>query len=79
VPRPAFGPDGYEYIGARTKLDFNLAYQVTPRLSVIFSAINLLNEPHELYRYGSATPEYARKFSNDVYGVPFSIGIKGTF
>ena len=76
---PAFGPDAYEYIGARTKLDLNVAYQLTARVSVAFSAINITNEPHTFHRYGSETPAYARKFSVTEYGVPFSIGIKGTY
>ncbi|MSU50858.1 MAG: hypothetical protein EXS37_17515 [Opitutus sp.] len=76
---PAFGPDGYEYFKARTKLDLNLAYQFTPRLSLIFSSLNILNEPHTTFRYGSQTPAYARSFGPQAFGVTFSVGVKGTY
>lgn len=76
---PAFGPDGYEYIKARTKLDLNVAYQLTSRLSLVSSANNILNEPHTFLRYGKDTPAYARKYYMSEYGVLFSVGLKGNF
>jgi iron complex outermembrane receptor protein len=76
---PEFGPDGYLYFKARTTLDMNFAYQLTRRLSLAGNINNLLNEPHTMLRYGSATPDYARVFQRNYYGVQFGLGLKGTY
>ena len=74
-----FGPDGYEYIKARTTLDMNAAYQLAPKLSLNASVGNLQNESQTVLRYGSATPAHARQYSRAKFGVQVAIGLKGAF
>ncbi|MDO8543573.1 MAG: TonB-dependent receptor [Opitutaceae bacterium] len=77
--QPAVGPDAFQYIGARTTLDVNGSYQLSSRLSLIASAMNLLNEPQTLWRYGAVTPDYARQNRTSEFGVAIAVGVKGTF
>jgi iron complex outermembrane recepter protein len=76
---PAFGPDAYNYTGARTHLDLNFDYQFRKRLSFFLSGRNVFDARNVLKRYGSQTPDYAKIFSSAEYGVQLSAGIKGTF
>ena len=76
---PAFGPDAFGYIKARTTLDLSSAYQLTSRLSLNASVNNLFNEPQVALRYGSQTPAYARQFNTRNFGAMLSLGVKGTF
>jgi len=76
---PAFGPDAFGYIQARTTLDLSFAYQISPRLSLNASVNNLFDEPQVALRYGSQTPGYARQFNTRNFGAMVSLGIKGTF
>ncbi len=76
---PALGPDAYQYIAARTTLDLSLAYQISPRFALNCSVNNVFNVPQTTLRYGSATPDYARQWGTEEFGVPITIGIKGTF
>lgn len=79
IAQLAYGPDGYEYYKQRIKLDLNMAYKLTPRVSVAANINNVLNTPHTVLRYGSSTPDYARQFRYSNYGVEFAVGIKGSF
>lgn len=74
-----FGADGYEYLKERTTLDMNATWQLTRRLALSASVVNILNEPQVYLRYGSQTPAYARQYESREYGVQFSAGIRGTF
>ncbi len=76
---PALGLDAYAYGAARTQLDLNLDVQVRRSFSIFASARNALNEPQVNFRYGSATPAYARQFNTAEYGVQLSLGVKGSF
>ena len=79
TPQPAFGPDGYQYIVARTYLDLNAAYQLTRHLSLATSVSNALNVPQETLTYGSSTPGYARQFGTREYGIAIALALKGTY
>jgi len=79
APQAAFGPNGYEYIEARTVLDVNGSYQLTKRLSLVASANNILNKPYRFLRYGDDTPSYARLYAEQEYGIQIAIGIRGSF
>jgi len=74
-----FGPDGFTYFRATTRLDVNLEYYLRPNLSLSLSARNVFNIPIVTYREGSQTPDYAKRGQILDYGVPFSLGIKGSF
>lgn len=75
----AFGPDAVEIYKARTQLDVNLSYNFTPSLSLFFNARNVTNVPNITIDRGSQTPAYAQQALIQEYGVPFSIGFKGSF
>jgi outer membrane receptor protein involved in Fe transport len=79
IAQPAFGPDGYQYIKARTLMDLNVSYQVTRRISLTGSINNVFNENLTQLHYSSETPEYARRSLNGDYGSTISFGVRGTF
>ena len=76
---PSLGPDGYNYIGARTHLDLNLDYQFGKRMSFFVNARNVFDARNVSLRYGSQTPDYAKILSSAEYGVQLGAGIKGSF
>jgi iron complex outermembrane receptor protein len=79
LPLAAYGPNGYEYIEARTVLDVNGSYQLTKTLSFVASANNIFNQPYRFLRYGDLTPSYARLYAEQEYGIQMAIGLRGTF
>ena len=78
-PLAAYGPNGYEYIEARTVLDINGTWQLTKRLSFVASANNILNQPYRFLRYGDLTPSYAKLYAEQEYGIQMAIGLRGSF
>ena len=78
-PLAAYGPNGYEYIEARTVLDVNASYQFTKNLSFVASATNIFNKPFRFLRYGDLTPSYAKLYAEQEYGIQMAIGLRGTF
>ena len=79
TPASTFGPDGYSYLKAKTILDINAVYRMTPRLSLTAGASNVHNTPQTILTYGSSTPDYARQTRVFDFGVQLSVGISGTF
>ncbi len=79
APLAAYGPNGYEYIQARTVLDISTSYQLTKRLSVIGSANNIFNKPMRFLRYGDLTPNYAKQYAEQEYGIQMALGLRGSF
>lgn len=77
--QPALGPDAFEYYKARVNLDLNLDYTLSSKVAFFLNARNLFNEPQTLLRYGSETPDYARQFRTEEFGIQFVAGVKGTF
>ena len=78
-PRAEFGPEGAQYVKARTTLDYNAAYQLFRRFSVNLSINNVRNAPTFFMRYGPQTPNYARVFQRREFGARVAIGLKGSF
>jgi len=78
-PLAAYGPNGYDYIEARTVLDVNSSYQLTKKLSFVASATNIFNKPFRFLRYGDDTPGYAKLYAEQEYGIQMAIGLRGTF
>ncbi len=75
----AFGPNGREFYTSRVNLDVNFEYRYSKRLTFFANARNLLNEPQTLVRYGDNTPDYARFYQQEEFGVQTSVGVKGTW
>ena len=79
APLAAYGPNGHEYIQARTVLDISTSYQLTKRLSLIGSVNNIFNRPLRFLRYGDLTPTYARQYAEQEYGIQMAVGLRGSF
>lgn len=79
LPVASMGPDAFNYFAPRATMDLNVTYQIGQRLSFFANARNLLNKPFISYRYGSETPDYAKTWSYNNYGVFVTLGIRGTF
>jgi iron complex outermembrane recepter protein len=79
APLAAYGPNGYEYIQARTVLDVSGSFQLTKRLSLVASANNIFNLPLRFLRYGDLTPTYARQYAEQEYGIQMAVGLRGSF
>jgi iron complex outermembrane recepter protein len=77
--QPAFGPDAFQYWGARTQLDLNADYRIGPNLSLFANARNVFNARPSQLIYGAQTPVYARKNVTQEFGVGFSVGVRGSF
>ena len=74
-----FGPEAYNYSGARTHLDLNCDYQFSKRMSVFLNARNVFDIRTVSQRYSTETPDYARRFSSAEYGVQLGAGVRGAF
>ncbi|MDO8543231.1 MAG: TonB-dependent receptor [Opitutaceae bacterium] len=77
--QPVLGPDAFQYRDARTTMDVNLTYQVWRRHSLFVNGRNVFNQHYNISRYGSETPDYAKRSSTNSYGVQWAFGLKGTF
>ena len=75
----AQGPDAALYQEKRTTMDANLTWQVNRRISLFANGRNVFNVHYNLLRYGSETPNYAKRSSTNSYGVQWAFGVKGTF
>jgi TonB-dependent receptor len=75
----AQGPDAFLYQEKRTTTDANFTYQVTRWLQLFANGRNIFNVHYNLLRYGSQTPDYAKRSSTNAYGVQWAFGVKGTF
>ena len=75
----AQGPDAALYQEKRTTMDANLTWQVNRRISLFANGRNVFNVHYNLLRYGSQTPNYAKRSSTNSYGVQWAFGVKGTF
>ena len=76
---PALGPDAYEYHDHYKSVDVNAEYQLRKGLSLYLSASDVFNAAKVTQRYGSDTPDYAKRYLTDHKGVSLSAGLKGTF
>ena len=76
---PALGPDAYEYHDHYKSVDVNAEYQLRKGLSLYLSASDVFNAAKVTQRYGSDTPDYAKRYLTDHKGVSLSMGLKGTF
>jgi outer membrane receptor for ferrienterochelin and colicin len=69
----------YEYYRDRVNMDVNIEYTLTKRFALFANARNIFNVPQVLERYNDVTPDYARFYNKEQYGVQMALGVKGTF
>ncbi len=72
--------DGFYYLKpAAPTLDASVDYQLRNRVFLFANAKNLFNTQiyHEMR--GTETPQYAKQYSTQNFGVIVTAGLKGTF
>lgn len=76
-----YGADNgfYEYYAPRTFVDVSGEMKISKNMALFIGVRNLLNKQQVLERYNDQTPDYAKGFRYEEFGVACSIGIKGTF
>jgi iron complex outermembrane recepter protein len=67
------------YLIDRVNLDVNVEYTLSKRFALFANARNIMNVPQTRERYDDVTPDYARFFQKEQYGVQIAAGVKGTF
>lgn len=73
------GANGYNTIPAFTHLDVNFSYSLRPNLSLFINARNLLNVRAFGLKESDVLPSYARLRTISSTGIPFNLGISGSF
>ena len=79
APMAAFGPNGYEYTRPAPCSTSARPCQLTSRLSLIGSVNNIFNKPMRFLRYGDLTPNYAKQYAEQEYGIQMAVGLRGSF
>jgi iron complex outermembrane receptor protein len=69
----------YEYYAPRTFVDVSGEVKLTKNISMFAGVRNLFNKHQVLQRYNDVTPDYAKGFRYEEFGVAMSVGIKGSF
>ncbi|AOS44480.1 catecholate siderophore receptor CirA [Lacunisphaera limnophila] len=69
----------YEYYAPRTFVDVSGEMKITKNIALFAGVRNLFNKQQVLQRYNAVTPDYAKGFRYEEFGVAMSIGIKGSF
>lgn len=69
----------FEYYAPRTYLDISGEVKVAKHLSIFAGVRNALNKPQVIQRYNDASPDYARTYRQEEFGVSCSLGVKGSF
>ncbi|MFM9030463.1 MAG: TonB-dependent receptor domain-containing protein, partial [Opitutaceae bacterium] len=73
------GPDAFLFQEKRTTMDANLTWQVNRRISLFANGRNVFNVHYNLLRYGSQTPDYAKRSSTNSYGVQWAFGLTAPY
>ena len=73
------GTNGGQYTVAKTSMDLNTDFRISPRLSVYANFNNILGVEDKLDRYADETPAHARRYQVSDTGILLTLGIKGTF
>jgi iron complex outermembrane receptor protein len=79
VPQEPAGGFYREYYAPRIYTDINLEYQFSKRVTAFANARNIFNVRQRLQRYNDLTPEHARTYRIEEFGVQFAVGVKGTW
>ena len=77
---PGLASNGFnEYYEPRTFIDISGEVKVSKHVSIFAGVRNLLNKPQIIQRYNDVSPDYAKTFRQEEFGVSCSLGIKGSF
>ena len=68
-----------EYYAPRTFIDFNAEYTLSKKYTFFANARNITNKDQVLRRYNVDTPDYARTYRTENFGVQIAVGVKGSF
>jgi iron complex outermembrane receptor protein len=69
----------FEYYAPRTFIDASAEVKVSKHVSIFAGVRNMLNKPQVIQRYNDVSPDYAKIFRQEEFGVSCSLGIKGSF
>jgi TonB-dependent receptor len=69
----------FEYYAPRTFIDLSGEVKITKHMSIFAGVRNLLNKPQVIQRYNDTSPDYAKTYRQEEFGVSCSLGIKGSF
>lgn len=72
----------YEYEAPTWRLEANMEYKFSKKLTFYITAKNINSPTRERQRYNSisaAYAPYAKSYSSEVYGTQFTFGVKGSF
>ena len=69
----------YEYYAPRTFIDLSGEVKISKHMSIFAGVRNLLNKPQIIQRYNDVSPDYAKTYRQEEFGVSCSLGIKGSF
>jgi TonB-dependent receptor len=73
------GLNGHTYSKARTHLDVNVSYNLSPQFNIFLNVRNIMNVQSESRRRSDELASYAEVLNYTSVGVPFNIGISGSF
>ena len=68
-----------EYYAPRTFVDVSGEVKITKNMSIFAGVRNLFNKQQVLQRYNDVTPDYAKNYRFEEFGVSCSVGIKGSW
>ena len=68
-----------EYFAPRTFIDFNAEYTLSKKYTFFANARNITNKDQVLLRYNADTPDYAKPYRTENFGVQIAVGVKGSF
>lgn len=68
-----------EYFAPRTFIDANIEYTLSKKYTFFANARNITNKDQVLRRYNADTPDYARTYRTENFGVQIAVGVKGSF
>lgn len=69
----------FEYYQPRYNVDLSGEYKLSKRFSIFASARNIFNKEQVIERFSAVSPEYAKGFRHEEFGVNYSVGVKGKF
>ena len=60
-------------------MDVSGEVKISKNVSLFAGVRNLFNKQQVLQRYNDVTPDYAKGFRYEEFGVAMSVGVKGSF
>ncbi|MDB6165530.1 MAG: catecholate siderophore receptor CirA, partial [Lacunisphaera sp.] len=69
----------FEYYKARWNCDVNMEYTFSKRFKLFANARNIFNAQQIIERYSNVSPDYAKSFRREEFGIQIAAGIKGSW